>query len=165
MSATPGWLRLSGGIPPEPDTSDWDAVCAGPHVERFLAALLRELAGVEWGAAQITREVEDDEWRLQEAWHGSETCMFEVRVHTCRATSDIPVACVWRTRGVPGMELLWEYGLEKAGQLGHCAYRHGRLKCRFEDAAAQMAFENAWRQVIGTQPHWSAEPLPDAIPE
>jgi hypothetical protein len=50
------------------------------------------------------------------------------------------------------MKVRWEYALEKAGQLGHEAYRHGKLECTFDGLADQQRFAEVWRRHIGKTP-------------
>jgi hypothetical protein len=68
------------------------------------------------------------------------------------AVSTFPVYCDWETFGLPGMKVRWEYALEKAGQLGHVAYRHRKLECTFDGWADQQRFAEIWRRHIGKTP-------------
>jgi len=52
----------------------------------------------------------------------------------------------WETFGLPGMKVTWEYALEKAGQLGHVAYRHRKLECTFERSSDRQRFAEIWRR-------------------
>ncbi len=145
-------LRLKEGAPDEPDTGDYDAICATPSPEAFFGLLFREVAGFSLPAAVITSETEDDIRRTQTGCCGSPALGVEVTVVTCTETSDFPVYCYWETHGLPGMTVKWDYALEYAGQLGHTAFRHTRLECTFDTLANQQRFAELWRRIIGKDP-------------
>lgn len=73
-------------------------------------------------------------------WRGSKALGAEVTVVNCLETSAFPAYCDWETFGLPGMKVTWEYALEKAGQLGHVAYRHRKLECTFERSSDRQRF-------------------------
>jgi hypothetical protein len=50
------------------------------------------------------------------------------------------------------MKVTWEYALEKAGQLGHVAYRHRKLECTFERSSDRQRFAEIWRRHTGKTP-------------
>ena len=144
-------LRLQSGAPDEPDTSDWDAICATPSVEGFFATLFHEVANFGLPAAVIVSEEEDDIRKIQKGLRGSQALGVEITVITCTETSDLPTLCTYETRGLPGMKVKWNYKLDYAGQLGHVAFRHASLECTFDSAAEQQRFADVWRRVIGKE--------------
>ena len=64
-------------------------------------------------------------------------------------TSDASVQVETDTHGLPGIEIVWTFRLRYAGQLGHCAFRHGRLEVRFATEDAKARFEESWAAVFG----------------
>jgi|GEM_PF-1271577 len=145
-------LRLKDGAPDEPDTGDWDAICATPRIGDFFAILFKEVADFDLPEPVIESEIEDPIRHVRTGWRGSKELGAEVTVVDCPETSDLPVYCDWETFGLPGMKVKWQYALEKAGQLGHVAYRHRKLECTFDGAAGQQRFAEIWRRVIGKTP-------------
>jgi hypothetical protein len=145
-------LRLKAGAPDEPDTGDWDAICAIPRIGDFFAILFKEVADFNLPNPVIESDREDSGRHVRVGMHGSQTLGAEVTVVSCTETSDIPVHCSWETFGLPGMTVRWEYALEKSGQLGHVAYRHRTLECTFEGTADQERFAEIWRRHIGKTP-------------
>ncbi len=145
-------LQLKDGAPDEPDTGDWDAICATPRIDDFFAALFKEVAGFNLPAPVIESEEEDSVRHVRVGWCGSKTLGAEVTVISCTETSAFPVYCDWETFGLPGMKVRWQYALEKAGQLGHVAYRHQKLECTFESSADQQRFAEIWRRHIAKTP-------------
>ena len=145
-------LRLKAGAPDEPDTSDWDAICATPRIEDFFAILFKEVADFNLPAPAMESDEEDSVRHIRVGWYGSKALGAKVTVVSCTETSAFPVYCDWETFGLPGMKLRWEYALEKAGQLGHVAFRHGQLECAFRSPADQQRFVDIWRQHIGKTP-------------
>ncbi len=143
---------MKSGAPDEPDTSDWNAICATPSPSGFFAALFHEVAGLGLPEAVITGEQEDDVRRIQTGWRGSQALGAEIVQISCTETSDLPTHCTWETHGLPGMKVKWAYDLEYAGQLGHVAFRHGRLECEFDGADDERRFAEIWRKVIGKEP-------------
>ena len=150
-------VRLKSGAPDEPDTSDWDAICATPSIDAFFATLFHEVANFGLPAAVITSEEGDDIRQIQTGWRGSEALGAEITQISCTETSDLPTSCTWETHGLPGMKIKWEYKLDYAGQLGHVAFRHTNLECTFDSPADQLRFADVWRRVIGKEPVF--EPL------
>lgn len=145
-------VRLKSGAPDEPDTSDWDAICATPSVDDFFATLFHEVANFGLPAAVTISEEEDDIRKIQEGLRGSQALGVEITVVTCTETSDLPTVCTYETRGLPGMRVKWVYKLDYAGQLGHVAFRHVRLECEFDGPADEQRFAGIWRKVIGKEP-------------
>jgi hypothetical protein len=150
-------LLLKGGSPDEPDTGDWDAICDAPGPQAFFETLFREVAGFGLPAPVITSDTEDDIRRVQTGWRGTSTLGAEITQVDCTETTDLPVVCSWKTHGLPGMTVHWDYALEYAGQLGHTAFRHRRLECTFEGPAGPPRFAEVWRMVFGREPVF--EPL------
>jgi hypothetical protein len=145
-------LRLKDGAPDEPDTGDWDAICNTPRIGDFFAILFKEVADFDLPAPVIESDQEDSVRHIRVGWHGDQVLGAKVRVVDCTETSAFPVYCNWETFGLPGMTVRWEYALEKAGQLGHVAYRHQKLECTFDRSADQQRFAEIWRRHIGKTP-------------
>ena len=150
-------LRLKDGAPDAPDTGDWDAICATPRIGDFFAILFKEVADFDLPAPVIESDGGDAVQRVRIGRRGSETLGAEITVVDCPETSAFPVYCTWETFGLPGMKVKWEYALEKAGQLGHVAYRHRRLECTFDGPADQQRFSEIWRRHIGKAPTFEPE--------
>ena len=143
------------GAPDEPDTSDWNAICA-PGPEAFFEKLFHEVGGFGLPASVVTSDNQDDPVRrVKTGWRGDKTLGAEITVVECPETSDFPVYCSWETHGLPGMTVKWDYALEYAGQLGHVAFRHRRLQCAFEGAADQERFSRIWHAVFGKMPRFA----------
>ncbi len=60
--------------------------------------------------------------------------------------------CTWETFGLTGTKVIWKYSLEKAGQLGYAAFRHEKLRCRFDAPADQQRFSEIWQRTFGKVP-------------
>jgi len=97
-------------------------------------------------------DTEDSVRHVRVGWRVSKVLGAEITVVNCTETSAFPVYRDWETFGLPGMKVKWEYALEKAGQLGHVAYRHGKLECTFESPDDQQRFAEIWRRHIGKMP-------------
>src|ERR1700674_1185032 len=145
-------LRLKDGAPDEPDTGNWDAICATPRIGDFFVILFKELAAFDLPEPVIVSDIDDPIRHVRTGGRGSKDLGAEVTVVDCPETSDFPVYCDWETFGLPGMKVKWQYALEKAGQLGHVAYRHRKLECTFESSADQQRFAEIWRRHIGKTP-------------
>ncbi len=147
--------QLISGTPDEPDTGDWDAICATPGPKNLFAALFLELAaGLP---ARSPAEVsEDDTHRVHVIWFGNDAFGVLVTETASAETTAFPMSCTWETFGLPGMKVIWSYSLEHAGQLGYTAFRHGRLLCDFESAADERRFADIWQRVIGKAPEFTA---------
>lgn len=143
---------MKSGAPDEPDTSDWNAICATPSPSTFFAVLFHEVAGFSLPEAVITDEQEDDVRRIQTGRRGSKALGAEIVQISCTETSDLPTHCTWETRGLPGMKVKWAYDLEYAGQLGHAAFRHVSLECEFDDPGDERRFSEIWCRIIGKEP-------------
>jgi hypothetical protein len=138
--------------PTSPITSDWDAICATPRIDDFFALLFKEVAGFNLPDPVIESDNEHSGQHVRIGWRGSEALGAEVTVVNCSETSAFPVYCDWETFGLPGMKVRWEYALEKAGQLGHVAYRHRKLECTFDRSSDLQRFAKIWRRHIGKTP-------------
>ena len=141
-------------MPDEPDTGDWDAICAAPSIEGFFATLFHDVAHASMPALTNTSEEEDAETRVRTGSYGNQDFGAEVTVVEILESSDFAVRCSWETHGLPGMKVTWQYALEYAGQLGHVAYRHRRLECSFDSETDQEQFALVWRKVIGKVPRF-----------
>jgi hypothetical protein len=145
-------VRLTDGAPDEPDSSDWDALCAGnPSPQQLFVALFDRIArGLpDRGPTEVD---EDDTHRAHTTWFGDARYGIKVTEIASVETTDFPMVCTWETFGLPGMAVVWRYALEYAGQLGHCAFRHRELMGDFDTAADQRRFTDVWREVIGKVP-------------
>jgi hypothetical protein len=149
-------VRLKSGAPDEPDTGDWNAICATPSIRGFFEILFHEVAGFSLPAEVVTSDTEDDVRRTQTGWRGSRELGAEIKVVSCTETTDLPTYCWWETYGLPGMKIKWNYSLEYAGQLGHVAFRHGALDCEFAMAVDQQRFAGIWKKAIGKEPVFEA---------
>jgi hypothetical protein len=145
-------LQLKDGAPDEPDTSDWDAICATPRIDDFFSILFKEVADFNLPGQVIESDTEDSVRHIRVGWRGSKSLGAEITVVSCTETSAFPVYCDWETFGLPGMKVSWQYALEKAGQLGHVAYRHRKLVCMFETSTDRQRFVEIWRRHIGKTP-------------
>ncbi len=150
-----GNVILVDGIPDEPDTGNWDAICAQPSVEEFFATLFRDVAQAPLPALTDTTEEEDGETRVQKGWYGDSTFGAEVNVVTILESSMFDTRCRWETYGLPGMKVKWRYFLAYAGQLGHVAYRHDRLECDFDSKADEEKFAMVWQKTIRKAPRFA----------
>ena len=144
-------MLLASGAPDEPDTGDWDAICATPGPRWLFAALFRELAAglPEPSPAEVS---EDETHRVHTFWFGSAAYGIQVKETESPETTVFPMYCTWETFGLPGMKVIWNYSLEYAGQLGYVAFRHGKLVCNFNSAADQRRFAEIWQRVVGKTP-------------
>src|SRR5262249_15978831 len=140
------------GAPDEPDSSDWDALCAGnPSPQQLFVALFDRIArGLP--DQQPTALDEDDTHRVHTIWFGNRDYGIKVTEIASVETTDFPMLCTWETFGLPGMTVVWRYALEYAGQLGHCAFRQRSLVCEFDGDAEQRRFAEIWQAVIGKVP-------------
>src|SRR5690348_7877010 len=105
-------VRLKEGAPDEPDTGDWDAICATPSIDGFFTLLFREVADFGLPAALTVSETEDDIHRVQKGWRGDARLGVEITVVSCTETTDLPTYCTWESHGLPGMTVYWKYALE-----------------------------------------------------
>jgi hypothetical protein len=144
-------LRLTGGAPDEPDTGDYDALCATPGPRQVFAALFEATVG-GMPAQSPEQFSEDATHRIHVFWLGDQRCGVKVTEIESAETTALPMRCTWETFGLPGVTLTWRYSLERAGQLGYCAFRHDELTCEFATAADQQRFAALWQQVLGKTP-------------
>lgn len=156
-------MRLTEGKPHEPDSSDWDDICASVGPDAFFQTLFSEVGGIGLPAAEITDETEDDIQRVLKGKRGTDMIGARIDQRECTETSDLPTYCRWETYGLPGMTVTWRYALEYAGQLGHVAFRHvecwqiskdrRRLNAlvRFGDASSEL-YPHSSRHDVLRQP-------------
>jgi len=142
-------LLLTGGAPDEPATSDWDAICSRPGPTQLFDALFRALVGCGLPAQARTESSKDDAIKGGTVWLGDERLGVKVVEARSAETTAVPMRCRWRTFGLPGMTIVWDFSLEYAGQLGYVAFRHKRLECEFDSPASQQTFMDIYRQAIG----------------
>jgi hypothetical protein len=139
-------------VPDEPDTDDWDAICATPRIEDFFVILFKEVANINLPAPAIESDREDSVRHVRVDRYGTKALGVAVTFESSMESSAFPDYCDWETFGLPGMKVKWEYALQKAGQLGHVAYRHRKLECTFESSADELRFAEIWRRHIGKEP-------------
>ena len=143
--------QLVGGAPDEPETSDWDAICATPGPRQLFEALFDELTpGLP--ASSPAAVSEEDAQRVHTIWFGQDTFGIRVTETESSETTAFPMRCAWETFGLPGMKIVWNYSLEHAGQLGYVAFRHGALVCQFDSAADEQRFAAIWQRIIEKTP-------------
>ncbi len=66
-------LRLKDGAPDEPDTGDWDAICATPRVGNFFVILFKEVAGFDLPEPVIESDSEDAIRHVRTGWRDNRT--------------------------------------------------------------------------------------------
>lgn len=149
-----GWLSVESGLPDEPDSSDWEAICSTPGPSTFLERLFQSAAGVGLSKGDARTESVDtvDEKEVSKGRCGGEKSGYLFTETRSRESSMFDMRLSWETYGLPGMEIRWEFSLEKAGQLGYCAFRNGTLQVRFDGGKARERFEAVWREVFGRAP-------------
>ena len=148
-------VYLTEGMPDEPDTGDWDAICAAPSIEGFFRMLFREVTQQPMPDLTDQRYEEKDGERVRISWYGDRSLGIEVSIVEILESSMFDLRCGWETHGLGGIKVTWQYALELAGQLGHVAYRHGRLECRFASEKDQEQFAAVWRKAIGKEPKFA----------
>src|SRR5262249_48372360 len=125
-------VRLTAGAPDEPDSSDWDALCAGnPSPQQLFVALFDRIARGLPDQQPISLN-EDHTHRVHTIWFGDHRYGIKVTEIASVETTDFPMGCTWETFGLPGMTVVWRFALAYAGQLGHCAFRQRELVCDFD---------------------------------
>ncbi len=137
-------MHLTNGAPDEPDTGDWDAICAAPGPRQIFAALYLELAHVGLPESTAMEVSEDEIHRVNTIWLGTNLLGVKVTEIESPETTAFPMYCTWETFGLPAMKVIWKYSLEKAGQLGYVAFRHEKLECTFDTVADQLRFAEIW---------------------
>lgn len=154
---------LTGGGPPEPTysafyTENNKTPESPPRPVNFLHALFAERGGVDVSRCKTTESRED--WgklaSIALGFCGSPECGYRWESRTSLDSSADPMEERLTTYNLPGISLEWSYSLNKIGQFGHCAYRHGSLWVEFEDAATQSQFERLWLETFGKAPVWRA---------
>lgn len=151
------WMIITSGLPEEPDTSDWDALCSTPGPRSFLARLLEDRCGVDAGkaTATVTSGVRYGDTEVSEGFAGTADAGYRFSEARSLESSMFDVRLTWTTYGVPGIDVQWSFSLEKAGQLGHCAFRNGTLRVRLENDAARATFVRLWHEVFARMPVFS----------
>lgn len=152
-------LTVAEGLPDEPDPSDVDALCAVPGPGSFFERLFGTLAGVSVhkSTAVIESSTKDDDWAISKGYCGKKDVGLRFQELRCLETSDVAMRCTWETYGLPGIQVRWEFFLEKAGQLGFAAFRHKTLHVDFQDERDRAAFADIWQQVFNRAPVFYAE--------
>jgi hypothetical protein len=146
-------VRLSGGMPDEPDTGDWDALCSTPGPHQLFAALFADLAS-GLPDRSTDKAGETDTHRVHTIWFGDEALGVQVTETESIETTAFAMYCRWETFGLPGVKAVWRYALDRAGQLGYCAFRHRELVCDFDTSGDERRFCDIWRRVIGKAPEF-----------
>lgn len=118
-----------------------------------MRCLFRELAAVDVTNLEVTgRQITPGEERTLEGYCGTEEVGYSWSEVECLETSSVPVQRRLGTHGLPGVKLQWSYVLDHAGQLGHCAFRHRRMRVAFADEEAKAPFVRIWRDVYSVEP-------------
>lgn len=144
-------MQLTAGAPDEPDSGDWDALCATPGPNALIAALFSEFASGLPDAAPAA-VADDGNHRVHTIWLGSEACGVRVTETESPVTTMLPMYCTWETFGLPGIKAIWDFKLDHAGPLGYVAFRHLALVCDFATLADQRRFAAIWQGVFGRIP-------------
>lgn len=149
-----GRLTVAEGLPDEPNSSDADAVCSVPGPGSFFAKLFASQAGtsVHKSTAVIESLTHDDDWEISKGFCGRKDVGLRFEELRCLETSDVDLRCAWETYGLQGVQVRWEFFLDKAGQLGFAAFRHKTLQVSFRDNKAQAAFVEIWQDVFNRTP-------------
>jgi len=146
------WMLLTDGAPEEPDTGDWDALCATPGPQQVLAALFQELGHIGLPRSTSTEVNEDETHRIHTIWLGTNMLGVKVTEIESPQTTAFFMYCTWETFGLVGMKLIWKFKLDRAGQLGYCAFRHEKLECAFDTVEDQQRFSEISQRIIGKVP-------------
>ena len=151
-------LTVAEGLPDEPDASDADAICTVPGPRTFFDRLFASLAepGVDRSNLVIESSTRDDEWEITKGYRGRRDVGLRFSEVRCTETSSVNMRCFWETYGLPGVQVRWEFFLEKAGQLGFAAFHHQTLEVNFRDDTAQALFVEIWEQVFNRTPVFRA---------
>jgi hypothetical protein len=152
------WLTVIAGLPDEPDTSDVDALCGGRGPGSFFDRLFASLADarVDRSNPVIESSTQDDDWEHTKGFCGRKDIGLRFEELRHRETSSVNMRLAWETYGLPGVQVRWEFDLEKAGQLGFAAFRHKTLQVSFRDDTAQALFVEIWEQVFNRTPVFRA---------
>lgn len=145
-------VRLIAGGPDEPDTGDWNAICSAPGPQQVFAAACRVITGEALPDQTSIDSEQDDAHRVHTIWLGTPARGVKVMEIESVQSSAFPMICTWESHGWPGIKLVWQYKLEKAGQLGYSAFRHMWLEASIETDGDLQKFIDAYEQVIGRQP-------------
>ena len=145
-------LRLTGGAPDEPDSSDWDAICDAPGPRSLFASLFEEVGGRALPAQGEPETSEDASHRVHIIWCGTPSYGVKVTEIESVETTAFPMICTRESFGLPGMKLTWKFELHYAGQLGYAVFRHRSLEVNFDGAADQKRFAEIWQRIYGRAP-------------
>lgn len=147
-------LTVAAGLPDEPDTSDMDALCGVPGPGSFFDRLFTSLAdaSIDRSNPVIESSTRDDDCEITKGFCGRKDVGLSFAELRNRETSSENMRLAWETYGLPGVQVCWEFYLEKAGQLGFAAFRHGTLQVSFRDDSAQALFVEIWEQVFNRTP-------------
>jgi hypothetical protein len=152
-------LTVAEGLPDEPDAFDVDAVCTVPGPGTLFDRLFASLANpVDRFNPVVESSTRDDEWEITKGYCGGKDVGLRFSEVRCTETSSVDLRCLWETYGLPGVQVRWEFFLEKAGQLGFAAFHHQTLEVSFRDATAQALFVEIWEQVFNRTPVFRATP-------
>lgn len=150
-------LTVAEGLPDEPDASDADAICTVPGPGTFFDKLFASLTdGVDTSTPVIESSTREDEWEMTKGYCGRRDVGLRFSEVRCTETSSVNLRCLWETYGLPGVQVRWEFSLEKAGQLGFAAFRHQTLEVSFRDDTAQALFVEIWKRVFDRTPVFRA---------
>jgi hypothetical protein len=155
---TDEFLTVAEGLPDEPDISDVGAACTVPGPASFFDRLFASLghAGVNRSSPVIESSTRDDEWEINKGFCGRKDVGIRFAEVRYRETSAVGLRCFRETYGLPGIQVRWEFFLEKAGQLGFATFRHNSLQVSFRDSTAQALFVETWEQVFDRRPVFRA---------
>lgn len=152
-------LTVEHGLPDEPDSSDADAACSVPGPASFFEGLFGALAGVSVhkSTAVVESSTKDDDWETTKGYCGRKDVGLRFEELRCLETSDVAMRCAWETYGLPGIQVRWEFFLEKVGQLGFAAFRNKNLQVDIQDERGRAAFVVTWQRVFDRAPVFSVE--------
>jgi hypothetical protein len=156
VNTAPDLLILTDGFPREPDAGDWQQLTSMPGPRSLLEALFVEFSGVSLNDMPQTEDADggkiDGDWQTRTIVLSKNGVGMRQEELKCIETSALPLRESVTTFGLPGLEVHWEYHLDLAGQLGHCAFGHDRLTARFDDDDVKQRFENIWKRIFDKTP-------------
>ena len=150
----PGRWTVTGGLPDEPEAS-MEAVCDVKGPGSFLRALFETCCQVDVGKTSLVGTAQtsvEGEEEVSLGRCGTERIGLRFKEIRNLESSMFPMQCEWESYGLPGMGIRWAFSLEKAGQMGYSAFRHGTLEVDFQDSAGRRRFEKVWQKVFGRKP-------------
>jgi hypothetical protein len=141
-------------LPDEPDTFDMNALCSVAGPGSFFDGLFASVidAAVDRSSPVIESVTRDVDWEITKGFCGGADVGLRFQEFRHRETSSVDMRLAWETYGLPGVQVRWEFYLEKAGQLGFAAFRHKTLQVNFRDDAAQARFVEIWERVFNRKP-------------